>query len=112
MNYQDSYISADIAYGNDVIFTENSVEFSGRNTEFDIDMVFNDEKCCNNWFDISVSGICNRGSLKQENNGYILTTDKKIPVTVSFRSNKNSDLNNDGRTDVFNLCLMKQKLIN
>lgn len=84
MNYENSYISADASNGYQAVFHPSGyVEISGNNTDYTLEMIFNDSYYNGSWYYFNVEGHCNKAVLQKNQNGYILKSDNLKNITVS-----------------------------
>lgn len=84
INYENSYIGATATAGNQVVFHPSGYgEITGENTDYELELIFNDEYYSGSWFDISVTGTAGNTSVRKTDEGYIITSDNMKGTVIS-----------------------------
>jgi hypothetical protein len=88
MSYEDSLLSADVSNGTSVKFApEGIIEIGAVDSDYTLDMVYNEGCYTLPWYDVSVSG--HRAyvtSMTKTDEGIVLYGDNLVNVTVSANS--------------------------
>ena len=64
------------------------VGFSGENSEYELELIFNEGYYSGNWYDIFVAGSAETASLQQTDKGYLLRADNLDNVKVKVRNDQ------------------------
>lgn len=84
MNYENALLIANASAGSQAVFHPSGyLEISGANTEYDLEMVFNDGYYNDSWYDFTISGNANTATLQKTVNGYIFTSDNLQDITAT-----------------------------
>ena len=85
MSYENSLLKVNASSGAEASFSPmDSVSVSGKNTDYDLSIVLNDEYKVTDWYSFSVKGSgVTDATLQKSENGYILEASNLDNVTVN-----------------------------
>ena len=83
LSYEHVMFFSDAASASQAVFHPSGyAEISGDNTEYTLEMVFNEGHYQGSWYDFSVSGTADSASLQKTEEGWIITSDNLQNVTA------------------------------